>query len=140
MADVHKQQTVRESNGLSNPAGASAAMLADSFNRKVESHLGDRVILKPLTRWNEAYKEFPRYVIEYLCARFVDPKDPCRASRRSTGSWKNITSKAVRKNSLRAASGSKGNTLSWGNFPCRMTNAPIITGRMCRLWAIAMYA
>ena len=34
------------------------------------------MILKPLTRWNEAYKEFPRYVVEYLCARFVDPKDP----------------------------------------------------------------
>ena len=34
----------------------------------VLQHLSDRVILKPLTRWNEAYKEFPRYVLEYLCA------------------------------------------------------------------------
>ena len=25
----------------------------------VLQHLSDRVILKPLTRWNEAYKEFP---------------------------------------------------------------------------------
>jgi ATP-dependent Lon protease len=38
--------------------------------------LGDRVVLKPLTRWNEAYKEFPRYVMEYLCARYVDPGNP----------------------------------------------------------------
>src|SRR5512132_3888361 len=76
MADVNEQQAARGRNGFSHPAGASATVLADSFNRKVESHLGDRVILKPLTRWNEAYKEFPRYVMEYLCARFVDPTDP----------------------------------------------------------------
>jgi predicted ATP-dependent Lon-type protease len=72
MADVNEQQTGRGSNGFANPAGASAAVLADPFNRKVESHLGDRVILKPLTRWNEAYKEFPRYVMEYLVSRYVD--------------------------------------------------------------------
>jgi ATP-dependent Lon protease len=39
-------------------------------------HLRDRIILKPLTRWNEAYKEFPRYVLEYLCARYIEPNDP----------------------------------------------------------------
>jgi len=38
--------------------------------------IGDRVVLKPLTRWNEAYKEFPRYVMEYLCAKYVDPINP----------------------------------------------------------------
>ena len=38
--------------------------------------MGDRVILKPLTRWNEAYKEFPRYVMEYLVSRYVEPSDP----------------------------------------------------------------
>src|SRR5262249_44520828 len=76
MADVHRQQTARGSNGFSHPAGASAAMLADPFNQKVESHLGDRVILKPLTRWNEAYKEFPRYVMEYLVSRYVDAAEP----------------------------------------------------------------
>jgi ATP-dependent Lon protease len=45
-------------------------------DQKVASLLGDRVVLKPLTRWNEAYKEFPRYVMEYLCARYVDPANP----------------------------------------------------------------
>ena len=48
----------------------------DPFNRKVMAHLGDRVILKPLTRWNEAYKEFPRYVMEYLVSRYVQAEDP----------------------------------------------------------------
>ena len=46
------------------------------LDAKIIEHLSDRVILKPLTRWNEAYKEFPRYVMEYLCARFVDPHEP----------------------------------------------------------------
>ena len=45
-------------------------------DEKVLRHLSDRVVFKPLTRWNEAYKEFPRYVLEYLCARYVDPGNP----------------------------------------------------------------
>lgn len=47
-----------------------------SLDEKVVRLMGDRVVLKPLTRWNEAYKEFPRYVMEYLCARYVDPINP----------------------------------------------------------------
>ncbi len=46
------------------------------FNEKILHYLKDRVVLKPLTRWNEAYKEFPRYVMEYLVARYVDPDNP----------------------------------------------------------------
>jgi predicted ATP-dependent Lon-type protease len=38
----------------------------DALNAKILRTLSDRGILKPLTRWNEAYKEFPRYVMEYL--------------------------------------------------------------------------
>ncbi len=45
-------------------------------DEKVLRHMSDRVVLKPLTRWNEAYKEFPRYVLEYLCAHYVDPGNP----------------------------------------------------------------
>ena len=52
------------------------------LDAKILEHLSDRVILKPLTRWNEAYKEFPRYVMEYLCARFVDPKDPLQGQQK----------------------------------------------------------
>src|SRR3989442_12034033 len=46
------------------------------LDAKILEHLSDRVILKPLTRWNEAYKEFPRFVMEYLVSRYVDPADP----------------------------------------------------------------
>src|SRR5437773_11148825 len=48
----------------------------DPLNAKILRVLGDRVILKPLTRWNEAYKEFPRYVMEYLVSRYVDATNP----------------------------------------------------------------
>jgi ATP-dependent Lon protease len=48
----------------------------DALDAKILQVLGDRVILKPLTRWNEAYKEFPRYVMEYLVSRYVDPAEP----------------------------------------------------------------
>lgn len=47
-----------------------------SIEEKIGEILKDRVVLKPLTRWNEAYKEFPRYVMEYLVARYVNPDDP----------------------------------------------------------------
>jgi ATP-dependent Lon protease len=47
-----------------------------SLDEKVLAYLSDRVVLKPLTRWNDAYKEFPRYVMEYLCARYIDPTAP----------------------------------------------------------------
>ena len=56
-------------------SGNGSARL-DALNRKIKAVLGDRIILKPLTRWNEAYKEFPRYVMEYLVARYVDAADP----------------------------------------------------------------
>ena len=54
----------------------------DPFNRKLLENLGDRVILKPLTRWNEAYREFPRYVMEYLVSRYVDAADPVTGQRK----------------------------------------------------------
>ena len=54
----------------------------DAFNQKIFSHLADRVILKPLTRWNEAYKEFPRYVMEYLVSRYVDAQAPVDGQRK----------------------------------------------------------
>jgi len=53
-----------------------------ALDRKVQQLLGDRVVLKKLTRWNEAYKEFPRFVMEYLCARYVDPGNPASGQAR----------------------------------------------------------
>ena len=46
------------------------------LDEKILRAMGDRVILKPLTRWNEAYKEFPRFVMEYLVSRYVDAANP----------------------------------------------------------------
>jgi len=54
----------------------------EALNKKIETVLGDRIILKPLTRWNETYKEFPRYVMEYLVARYVDPLAPVVGQRK----------------------------------------------------------
>jgi len=51
-------------------------------DEKVHTLLGDRVVLKKLTRWNDAYNEFPRYVMEYLCARYVDPGNPVPGQQR----------------------------------------------------------
>jgi ATP-dependent Lon protease len=56
------------------PNGASPR--ARALNDKIVRELSGLVILKPLTRWNEAYKEFPRFVLEYLVARYVTPDDP----------------------------------------------------------------
>jgi ATP-dependent Lon protease len=53
-----------------------------SVDEKALQYLGDRIVLKPLTRWNDAYKEFPRYVMEYLCARYVDPENRLAGQKR----------------------------------------------------------
>ncbi len=82
MADLNEKQSARGSDSFSNPADTSEVVVADPFNRKVESRLGDRVILKPMTRWNEAYKEFPRYVMEYLVSRYVDAEEPVAGQRK----------------------------------------------------------
>jgi ATP-dependent Lon protease len=69
-------------NQIPGPALGTGAIPDDPFNQKVASHLGDRVILKPLTRWNEAYKEFPRYVMEYLVSRYVEASEPVAGQRK----------------------------------------------------------
>jgi ATP-dependent Lon protease len=78
MADTEPQDAETSADGGNDADRAAMARPMDSLNRKILEHLGDRVILKPLTRWNEAYKEFPRYVMEYLVSRYVDP-DACVA-------------------------------------------------------------
>src|SRR6516225_5281882 len=54
----------------------SQTTTSSPLDTKILQVLGDRVILKPLTRWNEAYKEFPRYVMEYLVSRYVQAENP----------------------------------------------------------------
>jgi ATP-dependent Lon protease len=61
---------------------AAALHVPTTLDQKVRDYLSDRVVLKPLTRWNDAYKEFPRYVMEYLCARYVDPENRIAGQKR----------------------------------------------------------
>jgi ATP-dependent Lon protease len=61
---------------VSELASAAQNLHLSPLDEKTAKILADRVVLKPLTRWNEAYKEFPRYVMEYLCAKYVDPINP----------------------------------------------------------------
>ena len=70
------------SQGNGGSQGESSVLPGDPFNQKIDALLKDRVILKPLTRWNEAYKEFPRYVMEYLVSRYVDARDPVDGQRK----------------------------------------------------------
>jgi ATP-dependent Lon protease len=63
-------------------ATADTIPVLNPLDHKIVEHLGDRVILKPLTRWNEAYKEFPRYVMEYLVSRYVQPDEPVAGQRK----------------------------------------------------------
>jgi ATP-dependent Lon protease len=53
-----------------------------ALDDKVKRLAADKVVLKPLTRWNDAYKEFPRYVMEFLCARYVTPDNPAQGQAR----------------------------------------------------------
>src|SRR5437867_7476222 len=76
MPETEPQDTGIPADGAKDTDRAAGARPTDPLNCKIVQHLGDRVILKPLTRWNEAYKEFPRYVMEYLVSRYVQPKDP----------------------------------------------------------------
>lgn len=60
-------------------------MARTALDEKVRQVFEDRVVDKALTRWNEAYKDFPRYVMEFLCARYVDPDNPGPGQRRIDG-------------------------------------------------------
>ena len=88
-------------------AGDPDALTA--LDSKVLDHLDDRVVLKRLTRWNEAYKDFPRYVLEYLCARYVDSADPVpgqqRIDRLLTDRYVDSSAKELIKSRIRESRG-----------------------------------
>jgi len=132
MADVNEQQAARGRNGFSHPAGASATVLADAFNRKVESHLGDRVILKPLTRWNEAYKEFPRYVMEYLVSRYVDATDPFAGQRKIDRILSEHYTESAKKELIKSRIKENGEYTLLGQLTVRLDQAETTIGPMCQ--------
>lgn len=53
-----------------------------ALSEKVQRLAQDYVISKPSARWNEQYKNFPRFVMEYLVVQYVDPADPTPGQRR----------------------------------------------------------
>ena len=75
------------------------------LDHKVQELMSDRIILKSLTRWNDAYKEFPRFVMEYLVARFVDPANPvtgqAKIDRILTENWVDSTEKELIKSRIK---------------------------------------
>lgn len=75
------------------------------LDHKVQELMSDRIILKSLTRWNDAYKEFPRFVMEYLVARFVDPANPvtgqAKIDRILTENWVDSAEKELIKSRIK---------------------------------------
>jgi ATP-dependent Lon protease len=76
-----------------------------SLDKKVQELMPDRIILKTLTRWNDAYKELPRFVMEYLVARFVDPSNPVvgqsKIDRILTENWVDSSAKELIKSRIK---------------------------------------
>jgi len=75
------------------------------LDHKVQELMSDRIILKSLTRWNDAYKELPRFVMEYLVARFVDPTNPlagqAKIDRILTENWVDSSEKELIKSRIK---------------------------------------
>jgi ATP-dependent Lon protease len=75
------------------------------LDKKVQELMSDRIILKTLTRWNDAYKELPRFVMEYLVARFVDPSNPVlgqsKIDRILTENWVDSSAKELIKSRIK---------------------------------------
>lgn len=76
-----------------------------ALDKKVQELMSDRIILKTLTRWNDAYKELPRFVMEYLVARFVDPSNPVlgqsKIDRILTENWVDSSAKELIKSRIK---------------------------------------
>ena len=90
---------------------------------KCKDLIEDRIILKGLTRWNDAYKEFPRFVMEYLVARFVDPSNPIdgqgKIDRILTENWVDSAAKELIKSKIKE----KGVHRLLGNLQVRLDAA-----------------
>jgi ATP-dependent Lon protease len=103
-------------------AGAGSPPL-DALNQKIVQHLGDRVILKPLTRWNEAYKEFPRYVMEYLVSRYVQPNDPVAGQAKIDRILTEHYAESAKKELIKSRIKEKGEYTLLGQFSLRLDQA-----------------
>ena len=78
------------------------------------------VILKPLTRWNEAYKEFPRFVLEYLVARYVSPEEPVDGQRKIDRILSEHYTESSKKELIKSAIREKGQYTLLGQLSVRL--------------------
>src|SRR5947209_16334535 len=105
--------------GRPRPRYAMTARL-DALNEKILRVLPDRVILKPLTRWNEAYKEFPRFVLEYLVARYVDPTSPIAGQQKIDRILSEHYTESSKKELIKSAIKEKGEYTLLGQLSVRL--------------------
>lgn len=104
-------------------ANCPAELPADGLDRKILQNLGDRVILKPLTRWNEAYKEFPRYVMEYLVSRYVQADDPVAGQAKIDRILTEHYAESAKKELIKSRIKEKGQYTLLGQFSVRLDQA-----------------
>src|SRR5471032_2722574 len=109
---------------MSDPTSTTATSTpTDPLNAKILSLLSDRVILKPLTRWNEAYKEFPRYVMEYLVSRYVKPEDPVTGQHKIDRILTEHYAESAKKELIKSRIKEKGKYTLLGQFSVRLDQA-----------------
>jgi len=103
-------------------ANGSGGLPTDELDLKILHNLGDRVILKPLTRWNEAYKEFPRYVMEYLVSRYVQADDPVAGQAKIDRILTEHYAESAKKELIKSRIKEKGQYTLLGQFSVRLTS------------------
>lgn len=105
---------------LTKAAGGNGAHAAGALDAKVMRLLEGRVILKPLTRWNEAYREFPRFVLEYLVSRYVTPDDPLPGQQKIDRILSEHYTESSKKELIKSAIKEKGQYTLLGQLAVRL--------------------
>src|SRR5262245_4153105 len=93
---------------------------ARALNDKIRRELDGLIILKPLTRWNEAYKEFPRFVLEYLVSRYVKPEAPIDGQRKIDRILSEHYTESSKKELIKSAIREKGEYTLLGQLSVRL--------------------
>jgi ATP-dependent Lon protease len=123
MSENTKQPSPIEEAKPESPSQMISGLPDDPLNQKIFKQLGDRVILKPLTRWNEAYKEFPRYVMEYLVSRYVDVHAPVDGQRKIDKILSEHYSESAKKELIKSRIKEQGQYTLLGQLTVRLDQA-----------------
>src|SRR6266436_7825178 len=98
----------------------AAAARTTALDETIVRELCGLVILKPLTRWNEAYKEFPRFVLEYLVSRYVDPGTPVAGQQKIDRILSEHYTESSKKELIKSAIREKGEYTLLGQLAVRL--------------------